>query len=72
MTGCSGKLRVKATAMCIIIKITYTRCLLNTKREAESNGIKFIFNIEEIFQMQYVSIYLVVYLLKSYSCVMHS
>ena len=39
MTGCSGKLRLKAAAMCIIIKPTYTRCLLNTRRVAESNGL---------------------------------
>ena len=59
MTGCLGKLRVKATAMCIIIKPTYTRCLLNTRRVAESNGL-LVSIIEEIFQMQYVLIYLVV------------
>ena len=59
MTGCSGKLRVKATAMCIIIKPTYTRCVLNTRRVAE-NQMDVHFNIEEIFQMQYVLINLVV------------
>ena len=29
---------MKATAMCIIAKPNYTRCLLNTREEAESNG----------------------------------
>ena len=43
MTGCPGKLRVKATAMCIIVRPTYTRFLLNNRREAESIG--FLFSI---------------------------
>ena len=36
MKGCwSGKLRMKATAICIIVKANYTRCLLNTREETE-------------------------------------
>ena len=60
MTGCSGKLRVQATAMCIIIKSTYTctRCLLNTIRVAESNGLFSI--LRKFSKLQYVLIYLAV------------
>ena len=42
MTGCLGKLRVKATAICIIVTPTYTRCLLNNRRVAESNEFLFL------------------------------